>query len=467
VYGATFTAISDTQAIRFGGFCSPGFSDETNQIALLTLHSDSNDNNDDNDGNDDNTDMTQQEDLPNEGRGQEEELSSVLHASWEVIETKNSPPAEYLARAYHTATLLKGRYLVIIGGMKSSKSLLDVAILDTKTWVWIHDILEISSRIPNQFPSKRYGHSVVLDECRNRFVLFGGGNGSDLLHSGTDNAEVWELSIGDTNSYWNDDDEECFESSPWLWEQITPGKIRTGVETETALETTGLGMFDNNEDGRRYQKEQTYQFSGETSNEKVAQRHTKFMSSVKKRQKPQQEKLAPCEESILGRCHINAKISTHTILLAFGSGDKSTTNRLIGFDLRSNVFIRPNVPTSEGNDNSNCYAPYLPAPRRAASSVYLPKSGHLFVHGGYSTQKRRILSDPCLLDIASSLDRNFKLLPERPQYPIISLEPKDAITNNAHTAITRKTNVFSCFSNLNLFTVLSKPERTVVSSTAA
>ena len=45
--------------------------------------------------------------------------------------------------------------------------------------------------------SGRHGHSVVLDNRRNRLVLFGGGSGSDLLRSGEDNSEVWELKMND------------------------------------------------------------------------------------------------------------------------------------------------------------------------------------------------------------------------------------------------------------------------------
>ena len=45
--------------------------------------------------------------------------------------------------------------------------------------------------------SGRHGHSVILDGNRNRLLLFGGGSGTDLLRSGRDNSEVWELRMNE------------------------------------------------------------------------------------------------------------------------------------------------------------------------------------------------------------------------------------------------------------------------------
>jgi hypothetical protein len=168
------TALDEQRAVRFGGFRAGGYSAETNQVFVLTL-------------------------------AQSEDGRDVVH--WEEMTILGSSTA---ARAYHSATLVQDRYLVIIGGMTTRGSILQVAILDTQTWTWVAP--NISNPIGNMKPSGRHGHSVVLDSRRNRLVLFGGGSGSDLLRSGVDNTEVWQLQMG-TNG-----DLEC--SWPWNWRQI-------------------------------------------------------------------------------------------------------------------------------------------------------------------------------------------------------------------------------------------------------
>jgi hypothetical protein len=147
LYGASLTPIDGPQrddsttyrAIRFGGFRGGGYSHETNQVAMLIVQ---------------------------HVEGQ------LPTARWEEIQTNNSQLAT--PRAYHTATLLNGRYLVIVGGMMWRESILDVCILDTQTWTWLDQ--PITTEMTN--PTGRHGHSVVLDSKRNRLVLFGGGNGT-------------------------------------------------------------------------------------------------------------------------------------------------------------------------------------------------------------------------------------------------------------------------------------------------
>ena len=108
-------------------------------------------------------------------------------AVWEKIETKGRSPK---ARAYHSATLVHDRYLVIIGGIASMGSCIEESILDTKTWTWIDTRLACSGE-----PRGRHGLSVVWDKRRDRLVMFGGGSGTDLLRTGMDNNEVWELKM--------------------------------------------------------------------------------------------------------------------------------------------------------------------------------------------------------------------------------------------------------------------------------
>lgn len=102
VYGASLTAleplssadgsnnndgISVSRAVRFGGFRSGGYSNETNEVSILVL----------------------KEEERTEGGVQR------LTADWHVIQPQNSTVAT--PRAYHSATLVAGRYLVLIGGM--------------------------------------------------------------------------------------------------------------------------------------------------------------------------------------------------------------------------------------------------------------------------------------------------------------------------------------------------------------
>jgi hypothetical protein len=98
--------------------------------------------------------------------------NTVLFAVWEKIETRGPSPT---ARAYHSATLIHDRYLVVIGGMALSESCIEEAVLDIKTWTWIDRRLACRGE-----PRGRHGHSVVWDQWRDRLVMFGGGNGSDL-----------------------------------------------------------------------------------------------------------------------------------------------------------------------------------------------------------------------------------------------------------------------------------------------
>ena len=250
VYGATLTALDEQRAVRFGGFCAGGYSAETNEVCVLTL--------------------TQDDD----GR-------DVAH--WESKVTSGCPA---VARAYHSATLVHDRYLVIIGGMTTRGSVLQEAILDTQTWTWVDK--NISNPMGSMKPSGRHGHSVVLDARRNRLVLFGGGSGSDLLRSGEDNTEVWELCMGNDG---------VLESSlPWDWRKIYCD-AREGGEDE---------IEDHDEE------------------------------------QPLASGLSPAECLVLGRCHVGVLVTVDKVLLAFGSGHP-TTNGVLAYDLSTDMFHRPEV----------------------------------------------------------------------------------------------------------------------------
>ncbi|KAL3925228.1 MAG: hypothetical protein SGILL_000553 [Bacillariaceae sp.] len=150
VYGASLTPLpgipsedggsgSTFRALRFGGFRAGGYSHETNEVALLTITA-----------------------RPGEDPT----------ANWTIIEAKNA--GVILPRAYHTATLLWDQYLYVVGGMRSSGSIMEPCLLDINEWRWCRSMVSPSLSIP----SARHGHSVVLDKIRNRLVMFGGGTGS-------------------------------------------------------------------------------------------------------------------------------------------------------------------------------------------------------------------------------------------------------------------------------------------------
>jgi len=224
VYGASLTVLDSTRAIRFGGFRSGGYSDECSDLRLLTLN--------------------------------EKYPGGRLTCQWEDIQAQNLTPS----RAYHTATLISGRYLVVIGGMTENGSISSTSVLDTRDWIW-YSGSEIGSALQDgKIPSGRHGHSVINDDRRNRLLLFGGGSGSDLLRTGEDNSEVWELSLGDgwTANFF----------LQWKWR-----RVHSDINDE-----------ENDEEG----------------------------------------KLTPSEALCLGRCHCGLKVSHKTALFLLGSGNPST-----------------------------------------------------------------------------------------------------------------------------------------------
>lgn len=247
VYGATLTPLSGNKAVRFGGFRAGGYSGETNQVCLL-------------------------------------DLSNPTAPSWTPITTSGPPPE---ARAYHTATLVDDQHLVIIGGMKTRGSIMAPAILDTHSWTWLDQDITVPS---TKQPSGRHGHSVILDKKRNRLVLFGGGSGSDLLRSGTDNAEVWQLTMG---SHSNSSD--LIDSLPWTWNRIYKDISAENDEENEEEDNSG---------------------------------------------KPNE--LSPGECLVLGRCHVGVRISRDMVLLVFGSG-RPTTNGLLAYNLATDKFHRPAI----------------------------------------------------------------------------------------------------------------------------
>jgi hypothetical protein len=300
-YGSSLTALEENRAVLFGGFRSGGYANETDRVAILTL-------------------------LRNAEDG-------ILNGSWEIKTVLPSCATLFpeqiqnwqvnCARAYHSATLLSNRYLFICGGMQTRGSILNPLLLDTSTWTWIdsHSITTGTS------PSPRFGHSVILDEARSRLVLFGGGNGSDLLRSGRDNSEVWELRM----STWR---RGLIESLPWNWRLLHKNRHE---------------KFEDEDDNAENRDDD---INMAAINEESA------------------NTLRPSEILVLGRCHISHRISRDTVLLAFGSG-RPSTNGILAFDLMTNTFFRPAVSGS------------LPQRRFTLTSMFLPAQACIVVHGGF------------------------------------------------------------------------------------
>jgi hypothetical protein len=367
VYGGSLTSLPSIErdgetilrAVRFGGFRAGGYSHETNQVAILTIKE---------------TDATMSK-----------KTGVSARANWEIQQTQNSDVG--VPRAYHTATLLCDRYLLVTGGMMckfSSElflfcflfseqyqilvntiiviaylnffvgrgSIMNVAILDTETWTWVDkpifsmiDLYDDDDddddgdtegvAVPSEVPSGRHGHSIVLDEKRNRLVMFGGGSGTDLLRSGKDSTEVWEIKMRDG---WKTN---LIDSLPWKW-----NKIHNGENTDAT---------------------------------------------------PEKNRLSPAEALCLGRCHSSCKISLHKVLLLFGSG-RPSTNGLIAFDLRTNTFHRPTV------------SGIIPQPRFTGVAAFLDE-GYVVTHGGYSSQESDALDRMDVLDLCPALrKRGFSKL---------------------------------------------------------
>jgi hypothetical protein len=204
-------------------------------------------------------------------------------------------------------------------------------------------------------PSPRHGHSVVLDSTRGRLVLFGGGSGSDLLRSGRDNTEVWQLLL---NSFGKKGD-NMLASLPWVWNQLHEDQPNASLDDDDDDDDSGTlqeaGTFDPNQ-------------------------------------------LSPAEKLCFGRCHASFLVSSDTVLFAFGSG-RPTANAVMGFNLAQDLFFRPTV-----------HGP-LPKARFTFASLHLDGIGYIFFHGGYSTQARTSLSDSWDLDVAPGRKRNLRLWP--------------------------------------------------------
>ena len=398
VYGATLTQLDAYRAIRFGGFQSGGYSDETSQVAVLTLHV--NDHDDNNYPPNMNQLSYSWQVIPThqQNHHQQQQLAASMAAAAPTSIWTPRTGEAHLARAYHTATLLRHRYLLCLGGMQSSRSILAPALLDTRTWTWLDTTqtpicAELPLRNANgqgqtsstpsssdvvEAPSGRHGHSVILDEKRQRLVLFGGGSGSDLLRSGKDNTEVWELQFGsslapafcssmrpygahrvhgcDGNSDWDD----LVTSLPWQWRKLLPDQYdqelnqpQPGEDQEECNnnnniegDNSGNRMEDDNNDTaeERIQWPMRHLMNQQQCHYRI--QHTRPgnwtesspVAPSKKIERNSTKCLSPAETLVLGRCHTAHKTAPDTVLLCFGAG-RPSTNGLLAYDLSNDSFF--------------------------------------------------------------------------------------------------------------------------------
>jgi F-box domain len=420
VYGGTLTTIDVNRAVRFGGFRSGGYSMESSQVAVLEVHRTKREVQSDNE-----VGLTAKSRHQQQQQQQQYDytaswivqpcsvaltpLGGIGHMGKEdesTTQDKDKPknfntarPQPFLSstdprirswwhpiasRAYHSSTLLFNRYLLVLGGMKSNRSTFFPIVLDINTWTWYYEGLIASSE--KESPSPRFGHSIIPDfayfsknnkssrtsmaaanstrQQHGRLLLFGGGNGSDLLRSGHDNTEVWELNLHldrcrRLTSTDNDNDLadlNISDSLPWTWSLIHEDPNHPREPTE---------------DGK---------------------------ANVKQDQATTQPSLSPSERLMLGRCHHGIKVTSQSAMFLFGSGDPST-NGLLGYDLESDTFLRPKI-----------IGP-LPLPRFTCACSYVAHLGFVLVHGGYSTQITEMTQDVCILDVAPTLDYMYSNSP--------------------------------------------------------
>ena len=350
VYGATLTPLQSDpfSAVRVGGFTSGGYSRETSQVAVLRLSKNHNDD---------------------------------WQASWEVKECSTQSGVSLAqfspSRAYHAAQLVLDRYLILMGGMKSraNRSILDPVILDTQTWTWLDQVFigaECTSlESEPKSPEGRHGCSFVWDAYRERFVLFGGASGWDILRSGRDVTDIWQL--GPQKPLPESLTPDTFlQSFPWEWKRIHKDQSPNADSTDTEISAT---------------------------------------------------RLSPVESLCLGRCHAGHHVARDTVMLVFGS-TKPSSNNVIGYDLRLDVFRRPRV--------TGC----LPEGRLCFASAFLPRQGCIWIHSGWSTRLDGTIDE--------SIDTNMVLLElapyisSHPFLPQASPRPASPVTNEQVLAHRRR-----------------------------
>jgi hypothetical protein len=257
---------------------------------------------------------------------------------------------------------------------------------------------------------------LVADDKRGRILLFGGGSGSDLLRSGQDYADVWQLHLqtqssphspnsnskgtsaastataGGTSS--THDDDFLSSTTPWKWSRV---HFFPAITTETNDDDSTVRQANNE--------------ATDTANAAAAAAAAATTTTSG-------NTLTPTERLNLGRCHACHKLSDDTCLLVFGSG-RPSTNAILGYRLDRDEFFRPTVTGP------------LPQARFTFASVFIQELGYLLVHGGYCSQSSESISDTCVLDCCPALRRRhpFDWWPvhtHAQSYPAVNVDDEEA-----------------------------------------
>lgn len=297
-YGCTLTSLTRTSAVRVGGFRSGGYSNETAQVAVLHVETNPDD--------------------PN----------TPYRVRWEVPMVQTQGGGMNLARAYASAVCLGDGYLLVVGGISRGTSTMAPVVLNTRTWTWLDAMVLSTTELYGEIPSGRHGCSLIWDAPRQRVLMFGGASGRDILRSGEDLSDIWQMAPRQVTS-------ESFDvfTLPWVWTQLHANPWKTYLAEDEREEEVDDPMG----------------------------------------AAPLPDRLSPSEALTLGRCHAAHHVHRDTVLLVFGSC-RPSTNGIIAYNLRTDTFFRPRV--------QGC----LPAPRFTFASAYLPNQAAIWVHSGWSTQ---------------------------------------------------------------------------------
>lgn len=305
VYGETLTPIDYKRAVRFGGFSSPGYQDASAEVAVLNVR---------------------------EGSDCMFSSSPRYKVDWEFPTVQTQSGISVQPRGFHAATLVLDRYVLVMGGMQSpslsrDSSTLQGMLLDTETWTWLDKTIVAAPTPGNggSSPTNRHSFSLIWDERRQRFLIFGGSNEGE--HSGGDLADVWQLAPRQKPLIDPLTPETFLSSLPWEWSLLHENAWDRCTLLDDPLSVTPGS--------------------------------------------PTQ--LSPSEALCLGRFHAAHQVTKDTVVFLFGSSTPSS-NSLIAYNLCHDTFFRPNV---QGG---------LPSPRLLCASVYVPKFRSIFLTGGWSTQ---------------------------------------------------------------------------------
>jgi hypothetical protein len=180
-----------------------------------------------------------------------------------------------------------------------------------------------------------------LDDKRDRIVVFGGGSGSDLLRSGRDNAEVWELRMGRQWKKAEHSLQELQDSLPWEWSPVLMNEgddddddenvDEDGVHQQRMVEAMHGSLQDIDDDDDDDDVEDFVSAHSENSNNELppqpardnnnaARDRTRRAAQEARVPAPNPRQLSDVEKLCLGRCHLGFKVGQDTVLLAFGSG---------------------------------------------------------------------------------------------------------------------------------------------------